>query len=312
MTTNTTDEKIRSRKWANIGIIFSCIAIIILLIVFYLGYFYLDSANQHMIRENRNLQTNVGALRGNIQETQQQVQQLKQELQKQQVTTKDLNQVISAEYLVKMAQIRSSFDNDSAQTLNLLQMAAQEVKNLPDPRLEPVRQALAADIANIQSVPQVNKTELYFRLIALNDQIDKIPLPDKLEAKPVTAPSQALSWWRRGLHETWQALRQIVIIRHNTEGMPPFVSPEQKQFFYLNAHAELEQAIWALLRNNEDIYRSSLQQTANWIQKYAVTNDQVTQTVLKNLNELLAIKIRSELPKLNASLQAFQGYFNTP
>lgn len=307
----TTDEKIRSRRWANVGIIFSYIAIIILLIVFYLGYFYLDSANQRMMQANRNLQTNVIDLKKNIDENRQETQQLKQELQKQQTNTKDLNQVITAQFLVKLAQVRANVENDSSQALSLLQMAAQEIKNLPDPRLEPVRQAIAADMANLQSAPQINKTELYARLTTLNDQIDKIPLPSKLEAKPVTTTTQPLPWWKRGLHETWQALKQIVVVRHNTEGVPPFSSPDQKQFFYLNSHASIEQAIWALLRNNEDIYRSSLQQTANWIAKYAVTSDQMTQTILKNLNDLMAINIHSDLPKLNASLEAFEGYFNS-
>lgn len=309
----TTDEKVRSRKWANVGIVFSCIAIIILLVIFYLGYFYLDSANQRMLRVSRQLETNIINLKKQIDENQQQITQLKQDLQKQQTTSKDLNQVLSADYLVKLAQTHAKFENDAPEVLSLLQMASQEIKDVPDPRLEPVRQALTADMANLQNVPQINKQEIYFRLAALNEQIDKIPLPNKLEATPVTTSSQPLPWWKRGLHETWQALKQIVVIRHNTEGMPPFVTPEQKQFFYLNTHAVLDQAIWALLHNNENIYKSSLEQTANWIKKYAVINDQVTQNVLKNLNELMAINVHVDIPKLDASSAAFQGYFtNTP
>jgi uncharacterized protein HemX len=111
------------------------------------------------------------------------------------------------------------------------------------------------------------------------------------------------------LQQTWQALRQIVIVRYNPNGTPPLTLPEQQDFLFLNLHAALEKAMWGLLHQQPEVYRASLEQTLKWIKLYFVQDAPPTQSLLTNLTELQALDIHPTTPKITDSLKAFQDYF---
>jgi uroporphyrin-III C-methyltransferase len=203
------------------------------------------------------------------------------------------------------------FENNIPQAIVLLQNADGYLSGLSDDRLRPVRKALAADVAALQAVPQIDVVGIYMRLVALNDQIKQLPLPNKPQQTDVVqAPSnENLPWWKRGLRQTEQALKQIVVIRYNAQDTLPFITPEQQNFLILNLHAEMENAIWGLLHQQPEIYRTSLTQAKNWIIQYGQSDSPMTKSLITNLTQLEQMNIKPEPPKSLQSLQEFPEYF---
>ncbi|MHB1949089.1 MAG: uroporphyrinogen-III C-methyltransferase [Gammaproteobacteria bacterium] len=317
-TTTEQNNKPTRTLWSNISILFSTLAIIILLIIFFGTTFYY----LRVLKSVNTAQVNTTQLEKTVDGLQQQVSQLSEELKSQSQVVNALRQtqsgnsrdewhVLEAEFLTKMANDKLQLENNIPQAILLLQSADQEIRNLNDAKYLPIRKALASDIANLQATPQVDIAGIYMRLAAANEQISKLPLPNKPAQSPVvqTSASESLPWWKRGLQQTWQALRQIVIVRYNPNGTPPLALPEQQDFLYLNLHVVLEKAMWGLLHQQPEVYRASLDQAIKWIKLYFVQDAPLTQSLLTNLTELQALDIHPALPKMTDSLKAFQDYF---
>lgn len=330
MTENTADMTNNSRKtskddakrkrwpWATIGILFSAFAVVVMIVIFYMtNFYYLKNLSNADSAQNNaaQLQKEVGIL-------EQQILQLTEDLKTQTQVVNGLRQtqsgynreewrVLEAEFLTKLANDKLQLENNLPQAIMLLQSADQEIRNLNDAKFLSIRKALASDIASLQATPQVDVAGIYMRLMAASEQLDKLPLPNKPAENQVesSTSNESLPWWKRGLRQTWQALRQIVTVRYDPNGTPPLVLPEQQEFLFLNLHAALEKAMWGLLHQQPDIYRASLDQTIHWVKQYFVQDSAITQSVLSNLAQLQAVDIHPAMPKVAASLQAFHEYF---
>jgi uroporphyrin-3 C-methyltransferase len=316
--------------WLSIGILCSAFAFVVLIAAFYAGYTRLISVNTTlasvvtgMSQSVTQNQQDVAALQKTVTDIQQNAQQWHDELTNQQKILSDLRGtqkddkekwgVAEAQYLVQLANDNLLVGDNVPLVITLLQTADQKLRDLSDPRLLSLRKALTTDITSLQSVSQADLTGIYLRLSALNNLVDKLPLPNRrpaaeLEKNASNTASQ--SWWRRGLSQSWEALRQIVIVRYNASGVQPFVTPEQQDFLYQNMHAALMQAMFAVMHKQPEIYHANLQQALTWTKQYFLQDSPVTQAMQKDLTALQAINIHPALPPISTSLQAFRDYAN--
>lgn len=325
-------EKKRKFSWNLFGIWFSVSGVIVLLGLFIAAnYFYLKlfqsdaakAADHSMYLQNkqRTLERQVQDIQHQAQQQEQSLNALHHHAQQQEQSLNALRQaqtnekreewrLVEAGFLVKLANIKLQFENNIPQAIQLLQNADAEIRDLNQERLLSIRQALANNIASLQGVAVVDVTGIYMRLSALNEQVNHLPL---INNRPNNDPvlktiEEKLPWWKNGLQQTWQALQKIVVVRYHEKGVPPLVTPDQKEFIYQNLHAVLEKAIWGLLHNNTEIYQGSLHQAREWVKQYYLADSTVTQNVLSQLDELQKINIHPELPKLTESLDALQPY----
>lgn len=271
--------------------------------------------------QNSGEQTSVLQLQKNVDVMSKQVSQLSDDLKSQTEIVNAMRQtqsgynrnewrVLEAEFLVKTANSKLQLENNIQQAIVLLQYADQEIRDLNDANLLPLRKALADDIARLQTVPQLDVSGLYLKLSAVNDAIGKLTLPNKpIQDAQAPVVNSNLSWWKRGLQETWQALRQVVTVHYYDKTAPALVMPDQQDFLFQNIHADLEKAMWALMHQQPVIYRASLDQASTWIKQYFMSATAPVQSVLTSLAQLQAIDIYPAMPKISESLQAFQEYF---
>jgi len=231
-----------------------------------------------------------------------QLQQTVAQLTQTQQTNKDALAFDEARYFVKLANDHLQYSHNIALAIKLLELADQTLRDASGPQFVPLRQALANDIAHLQSIPQVDIDGTYARLAALHGEIDQLPLMN--QPAPSMAPAAGLSentlpWWQRGLQNTWAELRHIVIVRHQSTTQP-FIAPDQKLLLYQNLHAQVDEAIWGLLHGEENIYLSSLNQMNAWVKQYFVNDDVLTQAVLTQINNLKNLYIHPAVPTLTA------------
>jgi len=325
---NITTDQVPS-KTVSKSMLFKTLACFILVaiiaIIGYVVYFrYIDVMLESSVKEDQQIQQMQTAVTGleNITQTQQKsLQSLTEDLNQLKQSTaaseqnpsnnKDKWLAEEARYLVKLADINLQFRQSVSEALTLLKLADSEIRNATNPAFVEVRKALAADMMDLQSVQEVDKTGIYMHLLALNNKLESLPLMNKpsaeSEIKQTSIPSENLSWWRKGLNKSFESLRSLVVVRYNASGKMALVPPELQAYLYQNWHLALTQTMTALLQGENNIYRASLQQLITSINEYAMPDTPVVNAFLAELSQLKAIDIHPATPKISRSLQAVEA-----
>ncbi len=311
----------KGSTWGRLGIFFSLIGVIILVAGFIYVYFAItklhttftktvvqmqDSSSSHTADFSA-LQQNVTDLQAAVQKNEAQQEQTLADWRSAQKGDLDKWHAAEAQYLVKLANDQLQFSYNIEMAIAMLSRAEQTLQAPQDPNLLAVRKAIASDIARLQALPKVDVTQIYVNLSAINNQVEQLALP----ASPLSQPAEKIepapvdqSWWRTGLDRSWQALRKIVIVRYNGSNALPLILPEEKIFLYQNLHAQLEQAMWAVLNHNEPVYQAALTRANDWVKKYFVQNE-TAQAMLTQLQTLQTTRIKPADVNLAETLALF-------
>ncbi|GEM_PF-1044078 len=303
----------------------SVLVLVLLSIIFYFGYVRLEKNTYQLhrvIQEYKDhltsaqnqfsgLQKTIAELQQNSQNQLSSQQQMINEIRNAQHDKREGWVVAEAQYLTKLANDNLQVGDNVVLVIKLLQSADQTLRDLSDAQLLPIRKALAEDILALQNIPQVDLSGTYLQLSAMNDQVDKLSIPNKHvmnNDKSGVTDAKSKSWWREALQETGDMLSKIVVIRYHNAHELPFIAPDQQANLYLNMHAQFELAMWGVVHKQPQIFQASLQQIEIWIKQYFVVDDTVALTMLNNINQLKLLNIRPDLPNLTASLDAFKNY----
>ena len=192
--------------------------------------------------------------------------------------------------------------------LTALEIADRRITGNGDPELQPVRQQIASDIASLQQVERLDLAGTIHRLRAVEESIDHIP------AVGQTAPATTLAINDSGADKpdsVWQQIGQdlsgLVKIRRIDQPEVPLLPPEQQYFLRENTKALLMTARMALLRNDNESYKQSLQQTQQWLEKYFNTDSQNANWTINQVKALAMINLTPELPDITGSLRQLQS-----
>ncbi|MBX9705188.1 MAG: uroporphyrinogen-III C-methyltransferase [Gammaproteobacteria bacterium] len=253
-------------------------------------------------------------------ESLEQLQQQVQELQKQQAAMAaklagNDNQhwlLADAMYLTRLASDQLQVNHDPEMALKLLRMADQRVAVLTGSQYTPIRHVFAKDIIQLQLVPTVDVGGLIAKLIALSEQVGRLPLvqptmptPTPAAVAPATvtaASAENLPWWQKLWLKVKQELRSLVVVRHLDEPITPLLSVEQQSDVNQQLATLLQQAQWAVLHQNQQVYQISLTQAAVLVKRYYALNQQATKVVVQQLSDLQAVNIAPQMPDLTDAL----------
>lgn len=220
--------------------------------------------------------------------------------------------VIEALSLTRLASDQLNLRRDAVNAYVNLKHAQEILQQVPDPALEAIRQALAANIESLNAAQQFNIEEAQGRLLAMSNAIDQLPLlPTPLQYTKEThnEPDSNLPWWKKQWHKTMDALRKIVIVRYDGANNAPLILPEEKNYLLLNLHAQIEEVSLSLLNHHASAYYAGLARLRTWIQKYFVQDAPATQAVLTQIAALQAINnISPPQVDLSATVQLFDQY----
>ncbi len=219
--------------------------------------------------------------------------------------------VAEAEYLVKLANHRLILAGDIPTSIQALMAADDRLREVGNPRYIPVRQALAADIQKLNSVPKVDTVGLSLKLNALQKQLETVPLSTPEPASVMLRKEKALSVskvesWKQLPAAIWNDLLKLFRIQHHDEAIKPLLQPEQRFYLVQNIKLQLEQARLALLSNHPVIYKDRLAQAKQWLQQYFDIKHPSTIALTETLDKLIATNIKQQLPDLSNSLEKLQ------
>lgn len=309
---NLTKSKRKTIPWISIGILCSTFAIIVLLIVGALVFRNLFEINQQLLENQSNTKAEIDQLKNQLTETQNHLNNemggIKQSIDQVTELQKGNQEAIAfayVRYLVKLANDYLQYTKNIPLTIQLLQSADQELRTLSNPKYMQLRQTLANDIAHLQSTPVLDMDGIYARLNALQNEIDQLPMitSHAVIAKEVKSTEESMSWWKKGLINSWASLQQLVQIRYNDHQTIPLL-PEQEVIIRQNLRALVNQAVWGLLNGQQDIYLSAIDQIQVTVKKYFESSDPMTQALIMQTDSLKNLYIRPATPKI-ASIDQF-------
>ncbi len=215
-------------------------------------------------------------------------------------------------YLVRLAHYNVTYTHDVPAAIVLLQTADQRIAALDDPAFDGLRQQFASSIGALQAIPNLDLAGLLSRINALAEQSKQLPLsaPASFIPQHITPAQQeqnaALPAWRKALQKSLNTLQTLVIIRHRNQPIAPLLAPEQEFYLQQNVQLFLQQAQWAALHGQENVYKVSLQQVEAWVQQYFAQDAANTRAFRHELDLLEKINVQPTLPGLNDLVRAVE------
>ncbi|MDN3577869.1 uroporphyrinogen-III C-methyltransferase [Chitinimonas viridis] len=171
------------------------------------------------------------------------------------------------------------------------------------PRLLPLRRALARDLDALKRMPWIDYVGLSARLDSLAGGIDKLPLA--VDAKSTEDQVQPDADKRKGLlGDLSRALGALVEIRRIDQPDPVLLAPEQAVYLREQIKLRLLNARLALLQRDEITFRRDLQAADGTLRKHFDTRSKPVVATLATLRELQAAQPAQVLPSLSDSLNA--------
>lgn len=286
-----------------------------------------DVAVGELRAEVEALERQFGSLQPQLREQRQSVQQQRQALQEQagQLQTlearlreqrkaltalstgdRDSWLLAEAEYLLRLASQRLLLADDVVSARGLLQSADTILRQLEDAALHPVRRAVAADLAALRALPEIDTEGLYLRLSALVDQVAGLVIYALPEPQSDPVAVQADGWQQRlrqGYEEALHTLSQYVTVRRREVPIEALVDPQWEALLRQNLIMLLQQAQVALLSGNQPLYHASLQRARRWLGEYYVAEEEATAAAAEELADLAAQTIGVELPDISRSVR---------
>jgi uroporphyrin-3 C-methyltransferase len=218
------------------------------------------------------------------------------------------------EYLLTVANQSLRLRGSVPTAMAALQAADQQLAQMSDPALIPVRQAIATELQQLRAVPQVDTSGVAARIGGLIANVDELPITGdghtfsaRAEGEAGQAP-QPEGWtdWRGWLSSIGHQLKGLVTIKEAGEVGRPVMSPEQQYFLRQNLRLKLETARTALLEGQPAVYGDSLNEAAQWVSEYFQTESDTTRAFENTLQELAKVDLQPQLPDISASLRTLR------
>jgi uroporphyrin-3 C-methyltransferase len=213
------------------------------------------------------------------------------------------------EYLIRLGNQRVLMEGDVRTAIALFKSADEILRDSQGLTAFDLRQAIASDISLLQAVAELDSEGIYLQLSALVAQVERLPQKSLDYQMPDLAPlasSPSANIWERALGLVRQAgnrLRGLIDYRSNAARITPILPPEEEYYLRQNLVLRLHLAQLGLLRGNQQVYSTSIQEARDWIGRYFDTDQSVTSASLATLEALSAIDISRDLPSVTAALR---------
>jgi uroporphyrin-3 C-methyltransferase len=217
-------------------------------------------------------------------------------------------QLLKARYYLELAQINTHWSDRFDATIAMLQQADQLLSQLSEPKIFDIRQAIAKDIAQLQALPKIDIVGILSQLDAAQEHLNELNSPSIFNEKQLekTNDSQssknALPTWRLRLQDSINLLGKLVVIRRQDEPIKPLLSPVFEALLKENIRLNLQEAQWAVLNGNPQIYHLVLNQALSILRKNFNQGVPNTEAFMKNLIELQQIEFTQKKPEIGSAL----------
>lgn len=214
-----------------------------------------------------------------------------------------------ANYLAFMANLRLKSAHDVPTAITQLIAADKRLQETGNPGLSWVREVIAKDIANLKSLPEINKQVIWEQIENISNsfyQLNFKRLDEQLVEGKIILPEgfESLPRWRQSLIYSWYEIKSLVRITRQDKNSVPMALGLQEETQVLRTMQLLcLQAQWALLEGKSAIYQGSLKALNDWLTKY-FDDTEIQKTLISQIKELESQNVVVQVPDISPSIQA--------
>ena len=219
-----------------------------------------------------------------------------------------------ADFLLNNALRKLVLDNDVDTAVSLLKLADETLAKVNNSQSAAIRSAINQDLKQLLSVAGVDQNAVMQKLSQLANTVDELPVLDVNfgDDQNATKLSDSLSDWAGNAEKSATSfLNHFIRIspKHGAD-RKELLAPNQDIYLRENIRLRLQLAIMAVPRQQNELYKQSLEAVASWIRSYFDTNAEVTQSFLKSVDELSEVSIYVDVPSQLQSLSMLDKYLN--
>lgn len=219
-----------------------------------------------------------------------------------------------ADFLLNNALRKLVLDNDVDTAVSLLKLADETLAKVNNSQSAAIRSAINQDLKQLLSVAGVDQNAVMQKLSQLANTVDELPVLNVNfgDDQNATKLSDSLSDWAENAEKSATSfLNHFIRIspKHGAD-RKELLAPNQDIYLRENIRLRLQLAIMAVPRQQNELYKQSLEAVASWIRSYFDTNAEVTQSFLKSVDELSEVSIYVDVPSQLQSLSMLDKYLN--
>lgn len=221
-----------------------------------------------------------------------------------------------ADFLLTNALRKLVLDNDVETSISLLKISDEVLTKVSDPAAKTVRAAINNDLKQLLSLNRVDQNALMQNLSQLANSVDELVALNvnfgETDATTNAKVSDDVMDWKANLEKTATSfMNHFVRITPRTDKTTQaLLAPNQDIYLRENIRLRLQIAIMAVPRQQNELYKQSLETVAAWVRSYFDTNSELAANFLKSVDELAEQSIYIDVPTQLTSLTALDKVLN--
>lgn len=236
----------------------------------------------------------------NIENQLTQIQQKRQHMQSDKLAV-----LLQVNAWVQNASGALALQQNTQQAIYYLQSAVQFMDAHPNLKLPSLKYKLKQDITNLQAVKTPDRSSILSSLNSLSNSVSGLAITPPKEIRQTKSdsdtktPADEENW--RGIKASLSGLKKLFVFRKVTNSEDAQLQPGQLILIRENIAQKIDQAAWAVLHNNAQLYKDSLNLAILQLEKNFLFEPDKTKPLITKLQQLQAINISPALPSLNTT-----------
>lgn len=218
------------------------------------------------------------------------------------------------DFLLNNALRKLILDNDVDTAISLLKLADETLVKINNTQANSVRNAINQDLKKLLSLSSVDQNSVMQKLSQLANTVDELQVlnvnfDDTTENNKL---SDSIEDWQQNVEKSATSFLNhfIRISPKQSANKKELLAPNQDIYLRENIRLRLQLAIMAVPRQQDELYKQSLDAVSSWVRSYFDTNSETTQNFLKSVDELSELSIYVDVPEQLASLILLDKYLN--
>ena len=220
-----------------------------------------------------------------------------------------------ADFLLNNALRKLVLDNDVDTAISLLKLADETLVKVNNSQANAIRTAINQDLKQLLSLSSVDQNAVMQKLSQLANTVDELQaLNVNFDEAPEKSGklSDDIADWQQNVEKSATSFLNhfIRISSKQSADKKELLAPNQDIYLRENIRLRLQLAIMAVPRQQDELYKQSLDAVASWVRSYFDTSAEVTQNFLKSVDELSDSSIYVDVPEQLQSLTLLDKYLN--
>ena len=215
-----------------------------------------------------------------------------------------------AEYFLRIANAQLNLAGNVDVSLRALELADVQLRELADPALTPVREAISNERAALLAVPRPDAEGIVLALGSIARSLDSLPFAKMAPGSYRGAVEETAadeSAWQRAWRVIIDALKSIISVKRDDQNIVPLLTAAEEAMLIRSLDVDLQIARLAVIRSQGEVYRRSIDSVRERLRMYFDVDATNVAAILKTLDELAPAELPEELPDISGSLSLLLG-----